>query len=141
MSDSSPNTPSDFMPHGEGYLFDHLGMEFSFSDSGEVTGRIQLQKHHFAWSGRIHAGTLLALADSCAGQGCLRLLPEGAKGFTTIEIKTNFVGTTDQGAIRGVAVPVHLGRTTQVWDASIFTEEDERVLAHFRCTQMILWPR
>ena len=89
-------TPEEFKAHGEGYLFDHLGMTFAFSSSGEATGLLELEKHHFSWKDRVHAGTLFALADSCAGFGCIRSLPEGATGFATLETKTNFVATTEQ---------------------------------------------
>ena len=135
------SSPRDFDPLGKGFLFDHLGMTISASPSGEITGRLELERHHFAWEGRIHAGTLFALADSCAGIGCTRSLPQGATGFATLETKTNFVATADGGAIRAVARPMHLGKTTQLWDVEITSEADQRTLAWFRCTQMIIWPK
>jgi len=116
-------------------------MSFSFADSGEVTARLDLERHHFAWKGRIHAGTLFALADSCAGHGCIKSLPEGASGFATVETKTNFVATADSGAVRAVARPLHLGKKTQLWDVEVTSEENQRILAYFRCTQMVIWPR
>ena len=125
-------SPQEFKPHGKGYLFDHLGMSFSFDPSGVATGLLSLEKHHFSWEGRIHAGTLFALADSCAGFGCLKSLPEGATGF---------VATTDGGTIKAVATPKHLGRSTQMWDVEIISEKDQKTLAWFRCTQSILWPK
>ena len=131
----------EFKAHGEGYLFDHLGMTFSFDPSGVATGLLVLERHHFSWKGRIHAGTLFALADSCAGFGCLKSLPEGATGFATLEAKTNFVATTDGGTIKAVATPKHLGRSTQLWDVEIISEKDQKTLAWFRCTQSILWPK
>ena len=141
MTTSHHPTKDDFKAQGTGYLFDHLGMSFSFADSGQVTARLELERHHFAWKGRIDARTLFALADSCAGHGCIKSLPEGASGFATLETKTNFVATVDSGAVRAVARPLHLGTKTQLWDVKISSEEDQRVLAYFRCTQMILWPR
>jgi uncharacterized protein (TIGR00369 family) len=82
---------------------------------------------------------VVALADTSCGYGCVASLPEGARGFTTIELKSNFLGTARDGAIRCRATPAHLGRTTQVWDAVITTETDGKVIALFRCTQMVLW--
>ncbi len=137
MSDASPK----YQPHGN-YLFDHLGMEFAFlPESGEVKGRISLEDHHFSWPGRVHAGTLFALADSCAGFGCMKRLPEGATGFATLETKTNFIATTDGGIILAHAKAIHLGRSTQTWDVEVRSEKDDKTMALFRCTQMILWPK
>ena len=135
------DTSEEFKPHGEGYLFDHLGMTFAFASSGVATGLLALERHHFSWKGRVHAGTLFALADSCAGFGCMRSLPEGATGFATLETKTNFVATTDGGAIKAVAKPMHLGKSTQIWDVEITSEKDQKTLAWFRCTQVIMWPK
>ena len=131
----------EFKAHGDGYLFDHLGMTFAFDPSGVATGLLALEKHHFSWKGRIHAGTIFALADSCAGFGCMRSLPEGATGFATIEAKTNFVASTDGVTIKAVATRKHLGRSTQMWDVEITSEKDQKTLAWFRCTQTIRWPK
>ena len=141
MNASDSNSPGDFKPHGGGLLFDHLGMSFASSATGEVTGRMTLEKHHFAWPGRVHAGALFALADSCAGHGCINLLPEGATGFATLETKTNFIATTDSGIVEAHAKPLHLGKSTQTWDVEIRSKKDDRTLAWFRCTQMVLWPK
>ncbi|MBT3705619.1 MAG: PaaI family thioesterase [Proteobacteria bacterium] len=139
MNSSKRPKPRDLEPHG-GFLFDHLGMKFSFSEDGAVVGQIKLEDHHFSWPGRVHAGTVFALADSCAGFGCLKTLPDGASGFATLETKTNFIATTDEGGIIAYAHPVHLGRSTQTWDVEVLSEKDDRKMALFRCTQMILWP-
>ena len=76
-------------------------------------------------NGFLHAASVVALADTSCGYGCVAHLPEGASGFTTIELKANFLGTAREGAIACRATPVHLGRTTQVWDA-VVTLEGER---------------
>lgn len=91
--------------------------------------------------GFLHAGTVVTLADTCAGYGCIVNLPDGATGFTTVELKSNHVGTTRDGTIDCTAKAVHLGRTTQVWDATVTHKESGRTLAVFRCTQMILYAR
>jgi uncharacterized protein (TIGR00369 family) len=68
-------------------------------------------------------------------------LPEDMASFTTIELKSNFLGTAREGVIAVVARPAHLGSTTQVWDAVVSRKADERTIALFRCTQMLLRPR
>ena len=83
----------------------------------------------------------MLLADTTAGYATLAHLPDGAKAFTTIELKSNFLGTARDGYIACRATPVHLGRTTQVWDAVITHEAIGAKIALFRCTQMVLWPK
>jgi 1,4-dihydroxy-2-naphthoyl-CoA hydrolase len=87
----------------------------------------------------LHAGTVVALADTSAGYGCLASLPEGATSFTTIELKANFLGTAREGRITCEATLVHGGRTTQIWDANV-GKEDGKTIALFRCTQLLLYP-
>ena len=89
----------------------------------------------------MHAGTVMTLADTAAGYGCVASLPEGADNFTTVELKSNHPGTAREGTIACVATAAHLGRTTQVWDAVVSPRETGRTIALFRCTQMFLHPR
>ena len=84
---------------------------------------------------------MVALADTCCGYGTFRSLPAGATGFTTLELKSNFFGSAREGVIVCVARPLHQGRTTQVWDASVSREGAARPIAQFRNTQLILWPK
>jgi uncharacterized protein (TIGR00369 family) len=92
-------------------------------------------------NGYLHAGAVVTLADTCAGYGCMCALPAGASGFTTIELKSNHLGTALQGTIVALATPAHLGRTTQVWDAIVTHRETDKTIAVFRCTQLILYPK
>ena len=96
---------------------------------------------HHAGNGFLHAGALVTLADTACGYGAMVGLPEGATGFTTIELKSNHVGTIAEGPIIATATRVHGGRSTQVWDATVTAADTGQTLALFRCTQMILYPR
>jgi uncharacterized protein (TIGR00369 family) len=90
-------------------------------------------------NGFLHAGSVLSLADTAAGYGCVAHLPEGAKGFTTLETKSNHLGTAREGTIACVARATHLGKSTQVWDVEVFDRAGGKIIALFRCTQMILY--
>ena len=93
-------------------------------------------------NGFMHAASGVALADSAAGYACVCSLPDGASGFTTIELKTNFLGTAQVGeVVECEARLVHGGRMTQVWDAEALNRTTGKTIAVFRCTQMVLWPR
>jgi 1,4-dihydroxy-2-naphthoyl-CoA hydrolase len=122
----------------EGRLPGVFGIELLEIRSGHVEARLDLRPEHLAPNEFLHAGTVITLADSCAGMGCLASLPEEAVGFTTIELKTNFLATACEGALRCTAEIVHGGSRTQVWDATVSREEDSRVIALFRCTQFLL---
>ncbi|HEV2673185.1 MAG TPA: PaaI family thioesterase [Aliidongia sp.] len=129
-----------FTSRQEGYLPGLLGLEWVDAKPGWVHGRFDVLQHHLAPNGYLHAATVVALADSACGFGCLGSLPDGATSFTTIELKANFVGTAREGGVRCEARMVHGGRTTQLWDAEVKSETTGKTVALFRCTQMILYP-
>jgi 1,4-dihydroxy-2-naphthoyl-CoA hydrolase len=144
------STPEDAVPQvtvsalnaiGVGRLPGLLGVEIVEVSDAQVVARLEIAAHHSAPNGYLHAATVVALADTACGYGCVARLPAGARGFTTIELKTNFVATLLQGALHCEAELVHGGRTTQLWDATVTSEVDGRLLALFRCTQLILYPR
>jgi 1,4-dihydroxy-2-naphthoyl-CoA hydrolase len=114
-----------------------LGIEFDEAGDGYVRARLELHEKHMAPNGYLHAGTVVGFADSACGYGCILNLPEGAAGFTTIELKTNFLRSAQSGTISCEGRLVHGGRTTQLWDATV-TDAEGRTMALFRCTQLIL---
>ncbi len=136
---SLPRTPKDFERWGEGKLPGLLGMRILATDPTALQSELDVRDDLHAPNGYLHAATVVALADSLCGYGSIVNLPDGAIGFTTIELKSNFLGTAREGTIRCEARPAHLGRSTHVWDAKVFA--GERVIALFRCTQMILFPK
>ena len=126
---------------GDGKLPGLVGLEILAAEEGRVASRLALRDELMAPNGYLHAATIVALADTSCGYGCFVNLPEGASGFTTVELKSNFLGTRREGAIACEATLVHGGRATQVWDATVTDEESGKKLALFRCTQMVLYPR
>jgi 1,4-dihydroxy-2-naphthoyl-CoA hydrolase len=135
------STRVDFKSFGDGYLPGLLGVEIVTVSRESVESRMPVRREVMAPNGFLHAAAVVALADTSCGYGCIAALPDGAKGFTTVELKANFLGTARDGAIACRATPVHLGRTTQVWDAVVTSEASGAKIALFRCTQMVLWPR
>ncbi len=143
MSDipTSRRTPAGFNSAGARKLPGHLGIVITEVSDSRVAGELPVVESVMAPNGYLHAGTIVTLADTVAGYGCVANLPADATGFTTIELKSNHLGTARDGTIIGVATPVHRGRTTQVWDAVVVHKESGRTLAVFRCTQMILYSK
>jgi 1,4-dihydroxy-2-naphthoyl-CoA hydrolase len=128
----------EFVGLGEGRFPGLLGIEVDLVEEGQVRMRLPLREELLAPNGYLHAATVVGLADSACGYGCIASLPEGAIGFTTIELKTNFLGTALEGTLSCESTLVHGGRTTQVWDATV-TDEAGKKLALFRCTQLLLY--
>ena len=126
---------------GQGYLPGLIGIEFLSIEPGRLTSRLAIRPELLAPNGYLHAATVIALADTTCGYGTINDLPKGAQNFTTIELKSNFLGTARQGVIACVATIVHGGRTTQIWDATVTDEASGKTIALFRCTQLILYPR
>src|SRR3982075_2903349 len=126
---------------GLGKLPGHLGIVITHAGESEIRAEIAIKEAHMAPNGYLHAGTIVTLADTCAGYGCVVNLPPGATGFTSIELKANHLGTAKEGTIVGTAKPVHLGKTTQVWNSIVTHRDSGKAIALFRCTQMILYAK
>lgn len=126
---------------GDEYLPGYLGLAMVELEEGSLKSRMTVQKLHFAPNNFLHAASIVALADTTCGYATIAHLPKGAVSFTTLELKSNHLGTVKDGGIACHATAQHLGRNTQVWDAVVVAEESGRKIALFRCTQMILWPK
>jgi uncharacterized protein (TIGR00369 family) len=122
---------------GEDYLPGLIGVRFDGFDDGVMRSHLELRQAHFAPNGHVHAGAIVTLADTTAGYGCILSFPEGVTGFTTIELKTNFLRSAQAGTVTCQARLVHGGRTTQLWDATVLDAQG-RAMALFRCTQLLL---
>ncbi len=139
MSQFNPERSTAFYNHlGTDHLPGLMGIKVLDIGQGFLRAELEVRKELFAPNGFLHAGTVVTLADTACGYGCSAHLPPGAKGFTTIELKSNHLGTARDGVIEVHAKAVHMGRTTHCWDAEVRHRDTGKVIALFRCTQMIL---
>ena len=136
--DTPDRTPAFFNQWGQGRLPGLLGVDILDVAPGRLRASLQVRPELLAPNGFLHAGTVVAFADTCAGYGCIASLPEGMSSFTTLDLTSNFLGTARSGVIIAEALLRHGGRTTQVWDVSVSSEEKNKVIALFRCTQFLL---
>ena len=134
-------TVERFRNHGDNNLPGLLGIGIVALEEGMIEMELPVRDAVLAPNGYLHAATVVGLADTASGYGCIAHLPEGAVNFTTIELKSNFLGTAKSGTIACIARPAHLGRNTQVWDATVTHRDTGKTIALFRCTQMVLWPK
>ncbi len=119
----------------------YLGIVFTNADPAALRAECRVRQELMAPNGFLHGGAVVSLADTCAGVACLANLPSDAVGYTTIELKSNFLGTARDGTIACCATAVHLGRSTHVWDAEVTHVESGKTIAVFRCTQIILYAK
>ena len=138
---NTKHTPESFNQFGATFLPGHLGIVITEVSPGRLAAEMKVTPNLMAPNGYLHAGSVVTLADTCAGYGCISNLPEGAQSFTTIELKSNHLGTAREGTVSCVATAVHLGRTTQIWDATVIDAASGKTIALFRCTQMIIYPK
>ena len=121
-----------------GHLPALIGLEAVHVEPGLLRARLELRPELLAPNGYLHAATVIALADTACGYGTRADLPEEVQGFTTLELKANFLGTAREGTLECEAMRAHHGRGTQVWDAEVTVAETGKAIALFRCTQFIL---
>jgi len=126
---------------GHGRLPGLVGFRVMALEQGLLVAQLDIRPDLLAPNGYLHAASVVALADTACGYGCIPHLPAGAENFTTIELKTNFIGTAREGTIACVARATHLGSTTQLWDAEVTRHDDGKPIALFRCTQLVLSPK
>ena len=118
-----------------------FGVNVVAVSDGRLLMEVVVKPQFLAPNGYLHAASIIALADTACGYATIAHMPDGASNFTTIELKSNFLGTATEGTLRADASAAHQGRTTQVWDATVTHTDSGRTIALFRCTQMILWPK
>jgi 1,4-dihydroxy-2-naphthoyl-CoA hydrolase len=117
-----------------------IGMEILSMSHGYVSCQVKTREELLAANGYLHAGVIVTVADTACGYGCFNSKPPEARLFTTIEVKSNFMGTVKPPAVIFCeAHLVHGGKTTQVWDAEVKDLQKNKLIAVFRCTQLIIY--
>jgi 1,4-dihydroxy-2-naphthoyl-CoA hydrolase len=115
-----------------------MGVSFVEAEQQRVVATMLVREDLCTVGHSIHGGAVMALADAVGAAATVINLPADAKGTTTIESKTNFVGRAKAGeTVRATATPVHVGGRTQVWQTRIETEAG-RLVAVVTQTQLVL---
>ncbi len=127
-----------FNEFGKNHFPGYLGISIVKVDKTKIIAEMAVKKMLFAPNGFLHAGSIVTLADSVAGYATLANLPENGKSFTTVELKSNFIGAIREGVLECECHPEHLGRTTHVWTVRVVNKETRKPIALFSCTQLIL---
>jgi uncharacterized protein (TIGR00369 family) len=130
----------DYRQHSE-CLPELLGIRLLDVGERTLTASLDVTAHHLNPAhSSCHAATMVALADTACGWGCLAHLPRSAASFTTVELSCNLLRSVTTGVITCEATMLHGGRTTQIWDAIVY-DEGRRKISAFRCTELVLYQR
>ncbi len=131
-------TPLELLKSRQMPLAALMGISFVEADKDRVVARMVVRPDLCTLGHILHGGAAMALADSVGAAATVINLPEGAKGTTTIESKTNFVGSAGEGStVTAIATSIHRGKRTQVWQTRLETGEG-RLVAVVTQTQMVL---
>ncbi len=115
-----------------------IGLELVPAEKDRVEARMQVRPELCNPMQGLHGGAAMSLADTLGAMGAMMNLPEGAGGTTTLESKTNFIGSAREGeTVIAVCTPIHIGRRTSIWQTKITTEAGRNV-ALVTQTQMVL---
>ncbi len=115
-----------------------LGLEVVSYSKERIEARMLVRPDLCNPMASLHGGAAMSLADTLGAMGASMNLPEGANGTTTLESKTNFIGTAKSGeTVLAVCTPIHVGRRTSIWQTKITTEAGKTV-ALVTQTQMVL---
>jgi 1,4-dihydroxy-2-naphthoyl-CoA hydrolase len=106
----------------------------------DMVARLTVGHSLIAGTGYLWAPVVIAMADALCAFGVSRHWPDGARSFTTLNCSSQFLSSAqEEQEVTATASPLHLGRSTQVWDATVMNDTTERLMASYRCTQLILY--
>ncbi len=128
-------------PYDARNFLDLLGIDVPLpGEDRDPIARLTVSHALIAGTGFLWAPVVIAMADALCAFGVSHHWPEGASSFTTMNCSSQFISSAREGEhVTATAAPLHLGRTTQVWDATVINETTERLMASYRCTQLILY--
>jgi len=114
-----------------------IGVDIVEATKAKVVGKLVVRPEICTTFDTLHGGAIMAFADTLGATGAFLNLPPGA-GTTTMESKTNFIGSAKVGStVTGESTPVHVGKSTSVWTTRI-TREDGKLVAVVTQTQIVL---
>ncbi|KAL0491371.1 esterase [Acrasis kona] len=138
----------DFLQQRQSFgVLSHLGFDLiDVGENGQIKAKMEIKRHHMAANGYVHAACMVFLADTTCGFGCYTQLPTNKHNFTTIELKSNHIGTAKEGdTVYAESKVLHRGKSTHVWESTVYklSEKDgsRKDLCLFRATQIILDPK
>jgi 1,4-dihydroxy-2-naphthoyl-CoA hydrolase len=121
-------------------MVEHLGIEFVAVGEDSLTGRMPVDHRTVQPAGLLHGGASVALAETLGSVAATLCVNPAETTCVGLEINANHIRSVRSGFVTGVARPLHLGNSTQVWDIRIYDDDDEqaRLVCVCRLTMAVL---
>jgi 1,4-dihydroxy-2-naphthoyl-CoA hydrolase len=124
----TPNiTAEDLRPLGHNTMGDHIGIEFTGIGDNFLKARMPVDHRTRQPYGLLHGGASAALAETLGSVASALIIDRSKYDCVGLEINANHIRGVKEGYVYGVAVPLHIGRTTHVWDIKIYDEREKLV--------------
>lgn len=130
-------TLAELRPVNEVKMLAHVGMELVEIGPDYLVGRLPVDARTQQPFGLFHGGATVVLAESLGSIGANLVVNPATHYAVGLEVNANHLRSARSGWVTGVAHPVHLGRTTQVWEIKLHDEEDKPI-AISRLTMAVL---
>jgi 1,4-dihydroxy-2-naphthoyl-CoA hydrolase len=109
-------------------IADHLGIEYTEIGTDYVTARMPVDKRTHQPFGILHGGASVVLAETLGSIASFLCIPDSANQHAVgLEINANHLRPVKSGYVYGTVRPIHIGRTTHIWDIRITNEENKLV--------------
>jgi 1,4-dihydroxy-2-naphthoyl-CoA hydrolase len=119
-------------------MVEHMGIEFTAIDEDSITARMPVDHRTVQPAGLLHGGASVALAETLGSVAATLCVNPADTTCVGLEINANHIRSVRSGFVTGVARPIHLGNSTQVWDIRIYDDEQERLVCVCRLTMAVL---
>jgi len=123
---------------GKGCMVEHLGVEIIEMGEGFILGRMPVDQRTKQPIGLLHGGASAALAETLASTAGNLCVDPATHYCVGLEINANHISSAREGFVLGKSFPIHLGRTTQVWQTEIRQEGTDRLICISRMTLSVL---
>lgn len=120
-------TPAQLQPLATNTMGGHLGIEFTEVGEDFIRGRMPVDHRTRQPYGLLHGGASVALAETLGSVGAAMVVNYHQYNAVGLEINANHVRGAREGFVTGTARPLHIGKTTQVWEIKITDERDKLV--------------
>lgn len=127
----------DFADFGKNTMGDHLGIEWTGLGDNYLKARMPVDDRTRQPYGLLHGGASCALAETLGSVGAALVVDSTKFNCVGLEINANHVRSAREGYVTGVASPLHIGASTQVWDIKIY-DEREKLICISRLTVAVI---
>jgi 1,4-dihydroxy-2-naphthoyl-CoA hydrolase len=132
-----PYTLESVQKRGVGTMVEHLGITITKVGNDFLEGTMPVDHRTVQPMGILHGGASVALAETLGSIAANLVIDPQKQYCVGLDINANHIRAAKSGWVNGVARPVHLGSSTQVWSIEI-RDKEERMVCISRITMAVL---